>query len=65
MYERLVFTNDPQYFPLAKMRQIVSDLHAGNQHYSEKPTFLYRLSPLMLTYSTYGRSCRWCETRCI
>ncbi|KAG8827766.1 hypothetical protein FRC18_009840 [Serendipita sp. 400] len=33
MYERLVFTNDPQYFPLAKMRELVSDLHARGQQY--------------------------------
>jgi alpha-glucosidase len=39
MYQRLVFTNDPDYFPLAKMRQIVKDLHARDQHYSM--LFLY------------------------
>ncbi|KIM29882.1 glycoside hydrolase family 31 protein [Serendipita vermifera MAFF 305830] len=33
MYQRLVFTNDPQYFPLDKMREIVKALHARDQHY--------------------------------
>ncbi|CCA73687.1 related to alpha-glucosidase b [Serendipita indica DSM 11827] len=33
MYERLVFTNDPNYFPMARMREIVSDLHARGQQY--------------------------------
>ena len=35
MYERLVFTNDPNYFPLARMREIVNYLHARGQQYSE------------------------------
>jgi alpha-glucosidase len=34
MYQRLVFTNDPDYFPLAKMRQLVEDLHRRDQKYS-------------------------------
>lgn len=34
MYQRLVFTNDPEYFPLDRMREIVSALHARNQRYS-------------------------------
>ena len=34
MFERLVFTIDPDYFPKSKMREIVSGLHAKNQRYS-------------------------------
>lgn len=34
MFEQLVFTTDPEYFPKSKMREIVSGLHAKNQHYS-------------------------------
>jgi len=34
MFERLVFTTDPDYFPRSKMREIVSGLHPQNQHYS-------------------------------
>ncbi|PVG01300.1 alpha-glucosidase [Serendipita vermifera] len=33
MDKRLVFTNDPDYFPLARMREIVKTLHARDQHY--------------------------------
>ena len=34
MFEQLVFTTDPDYFPRSKMREIVSGLHAQSQHYS-------------------------------
>jgi len=34
MYERQVFTNDPQYFPLTKVREIVIYLHKHDQQYS-------------------------------
>ena len=34
MFEQLVFTTDPDYFPRGKMRGIVSSLHAKSQHYS-------------------------------
>lgn len=34
MFERLVFTLDPDYFPKKKMREIVANLHSKNQHYS-------------------------------
>ncbi|KAG8693080.1 hypothetical protein FRC11_003182, partial [Ceratobasidium sp. 423] len=33
MYERQVFTNDPQYFPTAKIREVVSYLHKHDQQY--------------------------------
>ncbi|EIW82144.1 glycoside hydrolase family 31 protein [Coniophora puteana RWD-64-598 SS2] len=33
MYKRRVFTLDPDYFPLDKMREIVDYLHAHDQHY--------------------------------
>lgn len=34
MYKRRVFTVDPQYFPLSRMREIVSYLHSHDQQYS-------------------------------
>lgn len=33
MYERRVFTLDPEYFPIDRMREIVDYLHEHNQHY--------------------------------
>lgn len=33
MYKRRVFTVDPQYFPLSRMREIVSYLHSHDQQY--------------------------------
>ncbi|KAI9433845.1 glycoside hydrolase family 31 protein [Lactarius indigo] len=33
MYERRVFTMDPQYFPTARMRDIIDYLHKHNQRY--------------------------------
>jgi hypothetical protein len=39
MYERRVFTLDPQYFPLNRMREIIDYLHAHNQQYSEYSSF--------------------------
>jgi len=51
MFERLVFTLDPDYFPKHKMREIVANLHSKNQRYSKfltcpidarlHPTFSY------------------------
>lgn len=40
----MVFTVDPDYFPLDRMRDIVSYLHSHNQHYSQYS----RVSPLLL-----------------
>lgn len=39
MFERLIFTLDPDYFPKAKMREIVANLHSKNQHYSRLSLF--------------------------
>jgi hypothetical protein len=33
MDERRVFTMDPQYFPTARMREIIDYLHKYNQRY--------------------------------
>jgi alpha-glucosidase len=33
MYKRWIFTLDPDYFPLDKMREVISRLHSRNQHY--------------------------------
>ena len=35
MDRRRIFTVDPQYFPLKRMREIVDYLHARDQKYSE------------------------------
>jgi hypothetical protein len=40
MFERLVFTLDPDYFPKKKMRDIVANLHSKDQHYSKHHAFL-------------------------
>lgn len=34
MYKRWIFTNDPQYFPTNRMREIVDYLHSHEQQYS-------------------------------
>lgn len=36
MDRRRVFTNDPQYFPLNRVREIVDYLHAHDQKYSKE-----------------------------
>jgi hypothetical protein len=33
MFKRRVFTVDPQYFPVKRMREIVSYLHSHDQQY--------------------------------
>lgn len=33
MYNRRIFTLDPDYFPLTRMRQIIDYLHSHDQHY--------------------------------
>ncbi|TFK45940.1 alpha-glucosidase [Heliocybe sulcata] len=33
MYKRRIFTTDPDYFPIPKMREIVDYLHSHDQHY--------------------------------
>lgn len=35
MDRRRIFTVDPQYFPLGRMRDIVDFLHSHDQHYGE------------------------------
>lgn len=34
MYKRWIFTNDPQYFPTDRMREIIDYLHGHEQQYS-------------------------------
>ena len=34
MFRRRTFTNDPDYFPTPKLREIVNYLHDHQQHYS-------------------------------
>jgi alpha-glucosidase len=33
MYKRRIFTMDPQYFPPARMREIIDYLHEHDQRY--------------------------------
>ena len=35
MYKRRIFTVDPDYFPLARMREIVDYLHSHDQHFGQ------------------------------
>lgn len=36
MYQHWIFTTDPQYFPLDRMREIVDYLHDHDQRYSKR-----------------------------
>lgn len=47
MYERRVFTLDPQYFPINRMREIINYLHTHNQQYGKRPPFNPGLVPLI------------------
>ena len=42
MYKRRIFTVDPDYFPLARMREIVDYLHSHDQHFGKPPNLLRR-----------------------
>jgi len=46
MDRRRVFTLDPDYFPLKRMREIVDYLHAHDQQYGKRPHFNLKLRPL-------------------
>ena len=41
MNERKIFTTDPQYFPVEKMREIVTYLHDHDQQYSTFLRFVF------------------------
>jgi len=47
MDKRRVFTLDPDYFPLKRMREIVDYLHAHKQQYSKHLYFNPELMPLI------------------
>ena len=49
MYERRVFTLDPDYFPLKRMREIIDHLHANEQKYGKYPYLNPRLTSLTIT----------------
>ena len=61
MFERLVFTLDPDYFPKKKMREIVANLHSKNQRYSR-----FLACPIEVcshrTFSYDGRPSCWCAS---
>lgn len=44
MFKRWIFTNDPQYFPTDRMREIVNYLHAHDQQYSTVPIYHPKLT---------------------
>lgn len=46
MYKRRVFTLDPDYFPLKRMREIIDYLHANKQQYGKRLLLNLGLSPL-------------------
>lgn len=46
MYRRLVFTLDPDYFPLNRMREIIDYLHSHDQRYSMSDRVTYHLLAL-------------------
>jgi alpha-glucosidase len=43
MYKRRIFTVDPDYFPLSRMREIVHHLHSNNQKYGTLHLYEYLL----------------------
>ena len=43
MYKRWIFTNDPQYFPTNRMREIVDYLHSHEQQYSAYSIHVFNL----------------------
>jgi len=47
MDARKVFTLDPDYFPLKRMREIIDRLHDNNQQYGKHPYFDPELMPLI------------------
>jgi len=47
MDRRRVFTLDPAYFPLKRMREIINYLHANKQQYSKRPYSNLELTFLM------------------
>ncbi|KAJ2912237.1 hypothetical protein MD484_g8182, partial [Candolleomyces efflorescens] len=58
MRDRLIFTVDPAYFPLPRMREIVSYLHAHSQHYivmTDPAVGVPSPSPSTLPYPAYER----------
>lgn len=59
MDRRLIFTLDPDYFPLNRMREIVDYLHKNNQHFSTCiPFTVFLMSRSMPTFcSCYDRPC--------
>lgn len=46
MDQRKVFTLDPNYFPLPRMREIVDYLHSHNQQYGKRSWFNSESTPL-------------------
>jgi hypothetical protein len=61
MFDRLVFTLDPDYFPKEKMREIVANLHSKDQHYSGFLTYPIAVC-LRATFSHDGRPSCWCAS---
>ena len=49
MDERRVFTMDPQYFPTARMREIIDYLHKYNQRYGRYRQYF----PLLFVLTQY------------
>jgi alpha-glucosidase len=41
MFKRRVFTMDPDYFPPARMREIIDYLHEHHQRYGMSHTYQY------------------------
>lgn len=60
MDRRRVFTLDPAYFPLNRVREIVNYLHSHKQRYSMSSSLTARLLDFQLNvihFSSHDRSC--------
>jgi hypothetical protein len=53
---------DPEYFPTARMREIIDYLHNHNQHYSKHCTYSPGHLCLRDTFSPHNRPRNWILT---
>lgn len=57
MFKRWIFTNDPDYFPTDRMREIVDYLHRHNQQYGTVLSLLHSYDLANEIYSSYDGPC--------
>lgn len=52
MDRRRIFTVEPDYFPMTRMREIVDYLHGQDQHFGESPCSLLATYPQLMVLSS-------------